>query len=65
MSVPDKMTIPELVKAGQAFRGQSDQYAELITELADALAAAISTMHERELHHFEVEQELALLKGEA
>lgn len=55
------MTIPELIKAGQAFRGESDQYAGLITELADALAATLSTLHERELHHFEVEHDMSLI----
>lgn len=57
-----RMTIPDLIAAGQAFRGESDQYAELITELADALASTIATMHERELHHFEVEQDNANLR---
>lgn len=96
------MEIPELIKAGQAFRGESDQYAELITELADALAATVVSgvdmiedakalaghaqtvglerddplilelaetvwalvkeMHQRELHHFEVEADNANLR---
>lgn len=34
------MTSAELIEMGQSFRGQPDQYSELITELADALAAA-------------------------
>lgn len=59
------MEIPELIKAGQAFRGESDQYAELITELADALAATVAEMHKRELHHFEVEQDNAKVQAQA
>ena len=34
------MTPEELIAMGQEFRGQSDQYSELITELADALEQA-------------------------
>ena len=34
------MTPEELIAIGQTFRGQSDQYSELITELADALEQA-------------------------
>ncbi len=32
--------------------------------LANTLETLVADMHERELHHFEVEQELARLKGE-
>lgn len=38
----EPMSITELIAAGQKFRGESDQYSELITELADALAAAVA-----------------------
>lgn len=38
-STEDTDQIDYLISAGQAFRDQSDQYAELLTELADNLAA--------------------------
>ena len=55
-------TLRELIETGQTFRGEPDQYSELITELADKLEATLSELHDRELHHFETEQELARLR---
>lgn len=39
-------SVDELIAAGQQFRGESDQFAELITELADTLAAATRSSQE-------------------
>lgn len=55
-------SIKGLIAAGQSFRDQPDQYSELITELADELEKAVRDNHERELHHFETEQEVARLR---
>jgi hypothetical protein len=58
--------VAEARKRASAFNDAGLRYgvADLLNNLADALAEVTQEMHARELHHFETEQRLAAAEGE-